>query len=327
MTTFRTAIDVPVSSQKIDHKSSVLTIGSCFADAIGQRLATYKFPCQINPFGVLYNPLSIHKALSYMATGGAPAPDTYLQNGEFWLNYDFHSQWSALSREALEARLGQHIAENAGFLKTTSHLLITYGTAWVYVRNNNGALVANCHKMPAASFSKRLLTADEIISSFEGIFSALKRISGEINIILTLSPVRHLKDTLPLNSVSKSVLRVACHEIATRFPGVDYFPAFEMMVDDLRDYRFYGRDMIHPSDEAEDYIWERFTAMYFGTEEKKFVREWSEILAALNHRPFQPQSVAHQRFLKKVLERLEHISPQVDVSAERAKVREDLKDA
>jgi hypothetical protein len=156
------------------------------------------------------------------------------------------------------------------------------------------------------------------------VFNQLKNFNPKIKIILTVSPVRHLKDTLELNSVSKSILRVACHHLSTQYDDVEYFPAFEMMVDDLRDYRFYKADMLHPTAEAEDYIWEKFMERYFSHELKEFVGKWNVILAALRHRPFHPQTALHQQFLKDILEKLEEVEPWVNVEDEKSQVRQQL---
>jgi hypothetical protein len=217
--------------------------------------------------------------------------------------------------------IGRRIATVHSFLETTSRILITYGTAWSYSRKDTGEAVANCHKLPQGNFQKRLLNSDEVVESFGLLFNRLRNLNPDISIILTLSPVRHLRDTLELNSVSKAVLRVACHHIAEQFESVEYFPAYEMMMDDLRDYRFYKSDMLHPTEDAEDYIWDKFSEKYFTSETKTFLKEWGSVLAALAHRPFHPASEAHQRFLKETLKKLEGLKSSVDVREEIAAVR------
>ncbi len=173
-------------------------------------------------------------------------------------------------------------------LQESDWLIITYGTSWVYRHKDNGSIVANCHKQPASWFMKELLNVDEIVSSFEQLMAALKVFNPDLKVILTISPVRYTKDTLEGNSVSKSVLRVACENILRAQPDVYYFPAFEIMMDDLRDYRFYKADMIHPSEVAEDYIWEKFAASWFDDQLLAFVSSWKQILQALQHRAFHP---------------------------------------
>ena len=270
----------------------------------------------MNPFGVIYNPESIHKVLTYAVFNEAVPEHTYLRNQELFLNYDFHSEFAALAKDALAARLLNTIGSTHYALTKSDWLLLTYGTAWVYARSKTGEIVANCHKLPSAMFTKSLLTEEAIVSSFNSFYNNLKRINPKIRIILTVSPVRHLKDTLELNSVSKAVLRVACHQIASQYEDTEYFPAYEMMVDDLRDYRFYKADMLHPSEEAEDYIWEKFMERYFSDELKDFVGQWSLILSAMRHRPFHPGSKAHQQFLLDLHGKLETFRSVVDVQEE-----------
>jgi hypothetical protein len=325
MNTFRTPIPAGVSSHTLTLADPVMTIGSCFADCMGQRLADTRVPVLANPFGTLYNPHSIHKALDYAVDDSPPPPDTYLQSRDVYLNYDFHSGLSDLNGPALQNRIQHtvHIAHQ--FLREASLLVITYGTAWVYTRNDTREVVANCHKQPAAQFTKSLLTPDAMVRSFEPLYRSLMHLNPSLRIVLTVSPVRHIKDTLELNSVSKSMLRVACHLLQEGYEQVAYFPAYEMMLDDLRDYRFYAADMIHPTPEAEDYIWQHFTDQYFSPELKAFAQRWKTIRQALAHKPFHPTSQAHQEFLRETLKKLEDLRSSADVEAEISLVRSQLR--
>jgi hypothetical protein len=316
MNSFRTTLNAGVSTHTLSGTSQILTLGSCFADAIGSRLAALKLSVLPNPFGTLYNPLSMHKVLGY-ATGNTFIPaHTYLQHEDVHLNYDFHSELSALTYDSLAHSLRHQVEKAHIFLQHTDYLLLTYGTAWAYTRRDTGEVVANCHKQPAAQFEKTLLSADAIVASFESTLAALRAQYPKLRVILTVSPVRHIRDTLALNSVSKSVLRVACHTLQERFDYVEYFPAFELMVDDLRDYRFYKSDMLHPTEEAEAYIWQQFTARYFDSSLQAFAEKWTSIQQALAHRPFHPTSRAHQKFLRDTLRRLEELKPIIDVEEE-----------
>lgn len=324
MKEFRTAIKVTPSKEKIGLKSRLLTQGSCFSDAIGDRLAVHKVDTLVNPFGVVYNPESIHRILT-CSIFNEPVPDhTYLHHQGIYLNYNFHSQFSALSQHELAAKLKNTIGATHYSLKDTSWLLLTYGTAWVYRRKDTGEIVANCHKMPGSVFSKELMPVAAIVESFRIFYDQLKTFNEGIKIILTVSPVRHLKDTLELNSVSKSILRVACNELREHYEDVDYFPGFELMIDDLRDYRFYESDMLHPTEEAEDYIWEKFMERYFTPELKGFVQQWKEILSALKHKAFHPASSLHQQFLRDTLKKLQKFKGVVDVEKEIATVTQQL---
>ncbi len=210
------------------------------------------------------------------------------------------------------------------FIQEATTIILTYGTAWVYERTDTGQIVANCHKLPAANFTRSLYSQKKFIESFDVFYAALKKINPFVQIILTVSPVRHIRDTLEMNMVSKSVLRLGCHSITDAYPDVEYFPSYEIMLDDLRDYRFYKSDMIHPSDEAEEYIWEFFVDRYFDSASKDFFRQWKKILTAISHRPFHPSSESHQHFLKETLNALGELKQLVNVDEEEAKLKSQL---
>lgn len=324
MKSYRTTIQIHPSGWKIGLNSPVLTAGSCFADAIGSRLEVSKFNILVNPFGTAYNPVSIHKTMIKSVLNEPPEPGTYLYNGGLHLNYDFHSALASPERSQIEKAITNLIGSTHYFLSKASVLILTYGTSWVYNRLDTGETVANCHKIPQKNFEKILLSENEILNSFSELFTHLKKFNPDIKIILTVSPVRHIKDTLELNSVSKSVLRSACHSISEKFSGVDYFPAYEIMMDDLRDYRFYDSDMIHPSKDAEDYIWEKFSIRYFDEATIAFLEAWNEIRSSLDHRPFHPSSAAHQLFLNQTLEKLQQLKNKVNVDEELAQVRSQI---
>ncbi len=324
MDPFRTTLNASVSKHTFNLSDRILTIGSCFSDAIGGRMADSKINTLVNPFGTVYNPHSIHKLIRYAIFNEPVADHTHLTHGDVHLNYDFHSELSALTADELRNRLVNSIGTAHHFIKDAQWLMITFGTAWVYERNDTREIVANCHKQPASSFSKYLLTQKKILESFASMHDDLKRFNPKIHIILTVSPVRHLKDTLELNSVSKSVLRLACHTLQETYDNVSYFPAYEILLDDLRDYRFYKSDMIHPTTEAENYIWEKFVESYFSPELRDFVETWKSLRTALNHKPFHPASKAHQQILRDTLKRLVALQSKVDVRGEIEKLKESL---
>lgn len=324
MEPFRTVLHITTSTKKVTLKDSVFTCGSCFSGAIGTRLQKYKIHTLANPFGNIYNPHSIHKVLKYSVHRKWPGEETYLDHHGIHVNYDFHSEFSAADRHTLSSKLNNTIDNAHTFLKNAAWLIITYGTSWVYEQVDSGNIVANCHKMPSKNFKKRLLTQKKILESFNECYHSIKSFNPSLRIIVTVSPVRHIKDTLELNSLSKAILRATCHSITETFEDVEYFPSFEIMMDDLRDYRFYKADMLHPTDEAEDYIWHKFTEKYFDDEAKKFVERWKNILQALSHKPFHPTSHAHQQFLKETLDRLRELKPLVNVDKEMALVQQQL---
>jgi hypothetical protein len=313
---FRTELTPQPSGTQLNLSEPLLSAGSCFADSIGSRLSTYKFNCLSNPFGIIYHPHAIHKALQYAICNQMPAEHTYLVNQGIHLNYDFHSSFSALDRETLQKKLNETIATTHAFLKKTNWLVLTYGTAWIYSHKETGHTVANCHKMPSSLFRKELVTQKKLLESFETFYTDLAAFNPTINIILTVSPVRHLKDSLELNSVSKAVLRITCHTLSNVYDRVHYFPAFELMLDDLRDYRFYKPDMIHPSEEAETYIWQKFIDCFADEPTRKFINEWTNVLNAIRHKPFHPASESHQQFLKATIKKVEAYGKTVPVERE-----------
>ena len=321
MNDFRTELTPRTSAFPLNLKDRIFTIGSCFANEIGTLLVENKFIASNNPFGAVYNPISIHQLLLFGLNGKFPEQESYSQNNEIYFNYHFHSSFSSLKRDETESRVQNSIAEANSFLKNADRIIITYGTAFVYKLKANNVTVANCHKMPSVNFDKSLLTESEIIKSFEEVYEALKSIKPSAKIILTVSPVRHLKDTLELNAVSKSMLRVACHSIVERFADVEYFPAYEILLDDLRDYRFYKTDRLHPTEEAVEYIWRKFTDAYFDESTKKFINDWQKIKTDLTHKPFHAESETHQKFLKSLLKKLETIQSLADVQSEMVSVK------
>jgi len=312
--TFRTEIICP-SARPIHLKDKILTLGSCFADQFGAWLQSNKFDVLVNPFGTNYNPISLHKSLCE-AVSLELDETLFVEHHGIWHHFDYHSQWSSHQKKELKTSLQKIQQKVSQYLTKTDVLIITYGTGWVYQHKTKQSIVSNCHKVPAAEFEKRLLTVDEIKQSFDQLYSVINRIRPDVRIIVTVSPVRHIKDTLVLNSVSKAILRLACHTLSNHFENVAYFPSYEIMMDDLRDYRFYSRDKIHPTEEAIEYISHKFSDQYFNPEVKSFIEKWHSIRQAMEHRPYHPHSAAHQFFLKDLVHKLESFKELVAVEEE-----------
>lgn len=310
---FRTELHIAPSSQKISLKDSLFLIGSCFSTNIGSLLEKYKFNSLSNTFGTIFNPISINKLLITSLSKSSLSENGYGKNQDIHFHYDLHSQFSSLNKEVLVEKGNQALQVANHHLQNTKWLIITWGTAIIYEYKTNGEVVANCHKVPAKNFNKRLLNTEEIVLDFESLITTLP---NDINILLTVSPVRHIKETIELNSTSKSTLRIAAHFLTEKYNNVHYFPSYELMMDDLRDYRFYKSDMLHPSEEAILYIWEKFADTYFDNPTKGFAKEWNKILNDLNHKPFNPHSDEHQKFLKKIISKLKSLNYNIDISEE-----------
>ncbi len=313
---FRTEITPAPSPWKINLQHAVFSIGSCFSDNIGEKLQAFKFPVLSNPFGTVYNPVSLFQLLEFAMSGERPGEESYLKHQGVFRNFHFHSDISATDEQEFRRRMDAAFEETAQFLQKATVVIITFGTAVVYQLKRNGEIVANCHKVPSDHFVKKMLFLQEITDAFTVFYQKLKQQNAGAKIILTVSPVRHLKETLEQNSLSKALLRVACGELSRTHDDVDYFPSFELMIDDLRDYRFYAADMLHPSQQAIEYIWDKFTKSYFDEQTLAFVSEWEKIRKALHHRPFYPGSEEYISFVKNTIARVEKYKDVLDVSEE-----------
>ncbi|WP_151085759.1 GSCFA domain-containing protein [Hymenobacter baengnokdamensis] len=322
---FRTELTIAPQERQLARTARVLTVGSCFADSIGERLRLNKVTTLVNPFGTVFQPLALAQLLRAAAGEAQDWQQHVVEARGRWQSYDFHSTIGAESPVELLQTIQETVRRVGDFVQTADTVLLTLGTAWAYRLRETGELVSNLHKLPAALFEKELLTADEIVNGLAEVHALLRRINPAIRIVLTVSPVRHIKDTLPLNAVSKSVLRVACHYLSELLPGVSYFPAYELLNDELRDYRFYGTDMLHPSEVAEDYIWDKFARAYFDADFGRFRKEWAAVRQSLGHRPLHLGAPEHRTFLDQTRERLERLSGQgVDVRQELRDVQRQL---
>ena len=324
MDIFRTPFEIPESSIKINLETPVLTLGSCFADCMGTYFRENKFSVLANPFGTVYNPMSIFGLCSYAIRHSYPEADTYLFYQGLHANYDFHSSFSDPEKPRTISDIKHSIDLTHDFLANARFLIITLGTAWVYRRKDNQAIVSNCHKLPGSRFRKELLSQKQILNAFEQFKRLLNDKYPEISILLTVSPVRHIRDTIPLNQVSKSVLRLACYTLENHYPNVHYFPSYEIIMDDLRDYRFYKADMIHPNAEAEMYIWEKFAETWFDRETRDFLSTWGKAKKAIAHKPFNPNTDEHQRFLRETISTIKKLQHKADVTEELTLLKKQL---
>lgn len=313
---FRTELPLTPHPQQLPHSARVLTIGSCFSDSIGSRLRDFKVTTMVNPFGTVFNPISTCRLLRAAAGEDMDWQQHVVEARGRWQSHDLHAEIGAETPVELLQHIQTLTREVGVFLATADVVVLTLGSAFAYRLRETDEIISNCHKLPADKFDKELLTADDIIAAVAETHAYLRRINPRLRFILTVSPVRHIKDTLVLNSASKSMLRVACHYLSELLPDVTYFPAYELLLDDLRDYRFYAADMLHPSEVAENYIWERFTRTYFDATFGRFKKEWEGIRQALGHKPTYAAAPEHRQFLESTLERLHRLGSLADVRME-----------
>ena len=301
---FRTIVPISKATESITYYTSIVSLGSCFAVNMAQKFAYYKFPITVNPFGVLFHPLAIENILQHTIENSRYIAEDFFLHNELWHSFDFHSDMSQPSlKEAIQQANSQQIQLQQA-LQEASFCFITLGTAWVYIYNSTDTIVANCHKLPSQHFSKRLLSVEEITESLSHIIALLKQFNPSITIVFTISPVRHIKDGFFENQVSKSQLFTALYPFITDSKSL-YFPAYELLLDELRDYRFYANDMVHPSEMAINYIWERLVATYIETATQADMKQVDSIQKGLSHRPFNPETESHQQFLAQLQQKME----------------------
>ena len=315
---FRTAITPNPQQPAITLQQQMLALGSCFTDCTGERLIAHKFQALSNPFGTIFNPASISHLLRHSLQRQVPAPNTYLSRESIYYNELLHSGFSSTDQAQLAQQIQAAFTEVHQWLHQSSWLLVTFGTAFIYRRKSTGNIVTNCHQLPAQLFERSLLSVEAIVKDFTALWKQLRAVNPSLRMIITVSPVRHLKDNLAMNSVSKSVLRLACHTLQEQLEGVDYFPAYEALMDDLRDYRVYEADLVHPSEVAESYIWDLFCQSYLDPTAQAFLKDWQKIRKALAHRPRHPHTPSHQKFIQATLRQLQALSQQygIDCSQE-----------
>jgi len=283
----------------IDYQSKILLLGSCFSENIGDKLSYFKFQSTQNPFGILFHPKAIENLITNTSNKKVYSSDDLIYQNEIWHSFDAHSSLSSASENELLNKLNVAISLTNKKIKEASHIVITLGTSWVYRYIETDTIVANCHKIPQKKFLKELLSVSEISESLARSISLIKSINSDAAVIFTISPVRHLKNGFIENTQSKSHLIAAIHTLVNK-QDVSYFPSYEIMMDELRDYRFYAEDMIHPNKTAINYIWRKFIDTWFSEETKSIMKEIDEIQKGLLHRPFHEDSKLHQQFLLKL---------------------------
>lgn len=289
------------STVNLSHQEAILLLGSCFTENIGERLIQAKFNCNVNPFGIIYNPISLANSLNKTINKVEYSEQDLLENNGKFFSFDHHGSFSSFNQTECLKKINNEINCAHQHFQETKTIVITLGTAWVYELVDTQKIVANCHKLPSKKFSKRLLSVDEIFQTWIPFIEQLKN----TNFIFTISPVRHISDGLHENNISKSVLHLAIHQLINNHNNCHYFGAYEMVIDELRDYRFYNQDMIHPTNQAIDYVWDKFADTYFNKETQQLNQRIEKLQQAVYHRPFNFESEAHQKFVKEQIHQME----------------------
>lgn len=312
----QTTIPLTPEKNQIDYTSKVLLLGSCFTENIGGKLDYFKFQNLQNPFGIVFHPLALQNLVKRAVTKlQFTDADVFERDGNFFC-YEAHSSVTATTKERLVALLNNRLEEFSAYLSGASHIIFTLGTAWVYRHLASDNVVANCHKIPQKNFAKELLSVQDISASLKRTALLIKEINSSVDIITTVSPVRHIKDGFIENTRSKAHLVSGIHRFNNQKSTIKnlqscYFPSYELMMDELRDYRFYGKDMLHPNTTAVHYIWEKFKLVWIANKTEQLQREIDSIQRGLLHRAFNPESDAHLKFQQNLQQKIEKVKKEL----------------
>lgn len=324
---FRTRINVSPSDFKIDHQTKMLLFGSCFAESIGKFLIDNKFNLNLNPFGVLYNPSSISHAIELLLDQKDFTDDDIFKHQGLFHTFWHHSSFSNSDSKEFLQNINQCRQQASYDLENADILIITLGTSYVFREKSTNQVVGNCHKLPANIFDRYRLTIKDIVSAWDQLIKKVGETNASLKILFTVSPIRHWKDGAHNNQLSKASLLLAIDELKERHPNVFYFPSYEIVLDELRDYRFYAEDMIHPNEIAIRYICQVFVDTYFSVETKDINNQYVNISKAINHRAFNPNTELHKQFLRQTLlniEKLRNKYPFFDLEKEMQLINEKL---
>lgn len=307
---FFTEVEIPACPWTIDYQSGVMMMGSCFTENIGQKLEEMKFNVDINPFGILYNPVSIANSIrNLIRQKDFTADDLFFDQG-IWNSFSHHSRFSGVDRDQVLADINRRMKESGLFLKNARFLIITFGTAWVYEWMQNGQVVSNCHKVPEKEFHRYKLTTDEIVKDYTKLKTELLKFNPNIKMVFTVSPIRHWKDGAIENQRSKATLLLAIDQLTKNCENEHcyYFPSYEILMDELRDYRFYASDMLHLSEVAVEYVFSKFSKIMISENSMKLSADVIKILLAVKHRPLNSASEEYRKFLLYNLEQIDRLT-------------------
>lgn len=311
--------DVPKLELPISYADSILLTGSCFTEHISERLKRHKFRVLENPNGILFNPLSVAQSLNGYLDGRQYEVDELFYLNELWNSWDHHTRFSHVDKTAALVGINEAQQQAAAFVRSAGWVVITLGSAFQYFLKEGGKQVSNNHRAPAQWFEKRLLPIAEIVDALNATLQKLKDVNPVAQVLFTISPVRHIRDGVTDNNRSKARLVEAVHELCGRYGHVHYFPAYELIIDVLRDYRYYDVDFVHPNYMATSFVWEQFVQACIAPAEHEAMKQVGELMTAKNHRPRFPETEAHTKFLLAQLEKAKDIArryPQIDMKEE-----------
>ena len=291
----------------ISYNSKILLLGSCFSENIGNKLAFYKFQSTQNPFGILFHPKAIETLITNSINEKEYTNSDIFFHNERWHSFDAHSKVSNSDKENLLNSLNKSAKLTKKNIKEASHIIITLGTSWTYRFIETDQVVANCHKVPQKKFLKEILSIEEVTETLEAVIALIKSENPKTTILFTISPVRHLKDGFIENQQSKSHLFSAIHQVVNPRESLFYFPSYEIMMDELRDYRFYAEDMVHPNQTAIKYIWNKFSDTWISEGSKNTMSEVDKIQSGLNNKPFNATSDQHLKFKENLNSKIKEI--------------------
>jgi hypothetical protein len=294
---FRTEIDVRKAAHYIGYEKPILMLGSCFTDNIGAKFKKYLFNISVNPFGVTFNPLSIQRGIKQLLSKEEYLPEDLLLFNDLYFSFNHYTKFSDPDKTVALSKINKEFFAAKKILHNAGTLILTFGSAFVYELKETGEVVNNCHKFPASKFNRRLLAVEEIVTCYSKMIEELQSLNPDLKILFTVSPVRHIKDGLIENQRSKSALLLSVRDLENQFSGTcSYFPAYEIMMDDLRDYRYYDADLLHPNDQAIDYIWGKFIESMLNKSTNDIINQLNPLLRAFSHRPIHPESTASIKF-------------------------------
>ncbi len=309
MSKFQTIVEIPKYDWQLDYQSLSMFMGSCFAENIGSKLIDSKFNIDLNPFGILYNPVSVENSLRMLLQNKKVEEHELINRDGLWHSFFHHSRFSHENKTETLRKINSKIRAASKFLRTANSLFITFGTAWVYEHKETQQVVSNCHKIPNSEFTRYRIGVDEIVARFNHLLKELFQVNPSLKVVFTVSPIRHWKDGAIQNQVSKATLLLAIDSIVKKAgnEACSYFPSYEIVMDELRDYRFYAEDKLHISEVATNHIWEKFEQAFMEPGTLSLKMEIEKIVRAKNHRPFNPKTEKHQKFLSNCLMKCEEL--------------------